>query len=334
MMVEQASRIPAEWSPQAAIWVGWPRLRHEWGSQFENARTEIANFISHVSARMPVRVAVGDEGAEQAAHDFGVSGALLRRVPTGDIWLRDTGPVFGLGKNNALQAHCFAFNGWGEKFIMPGDTETNSAIAANEGALAMDHDFVLEGGAVDHDGCGLVLTTRECLLGTNRNGWSETQAERALERAIGARRIIWLDRGLLNDHTDGHVDNIARFIGPGRVLCQRATSKDDPHAERLLEIEDALRAAGLDCETVCSPGGIWDDDGAVLPASHMNFIFANREIVVPVFDVEAGETVAKQLRRLLPQWSVKPLPSRAILSGGGSFHCMTCNVPSKTESRP
>lgn len=333
-MTSRKAFIPAEWSPQAAIWVGWPRLPEEWGEAFEPARAEIARFIFHLSLRLPVRVAIGDDAAEAAALARGVPASLFRRVPTGDIWLRDTGPVFGLAAGQDRTAHCFGFNGWGGKYIMPGDTETNTAIGSAEDAALKRHPFILEGGAVDHDGAGTVLTTRECLLGANRNGWSEGEAERALEAAFGARRVVWLERGLMNDHTDGHIDNIARFIGPGRVLCQTAASPDDPQAERLAEAEEGLRAAGLAVETITSPGGVWGDEGAALPASHMNFIFANGEILLPVFDETLGDKAAVRLEALCPGWSVTPLSSRAILSGGGSFHCMTCNVPSIPEATP
>ncbi|MEL6568313.1 MAG: agmatine deiminase family protein [Pseudomonadota bacterium] len=326
-MTPSTPPVPSEWMPQRAIWVGWPRLADEWGDAFEAARSEIAHFVQKLSTRLPVRVAIGDDAAERAALAHGIAPEMLRRVPTGDIWLRDTGPVFTQSSGGELLAKCFEFNGWGGKFDMPGDRDTSQAIAHVEDARTNTHSFVLEGGAVDHDGTGAVLTTRECLLNPNRNGWREADAEMALETSLGARRIIWLERGLLNDHTDGHVDNVARFIGPGRVVCQRPISADEAQADRLAEVEDALRAAGLDVETIGSPGDVADPGGEIAPASHMNFVFANGEILFPVYDQALGEAAAAQLAAICPGWRVVPIPSRAILSGAGSFHCMTCNVP-------
>ena len=263
---------PPEWAPQAAIWVGWPRLPGEWGDAFEPARAEIAAVIGALSRATPIRVAVGDEAAEASARLYLGPGADLRRVPTGDIWLRDTGPVF-VSNGGVPSAALFRFNGWGGKFDMAGDQETNAAIADAEAAAPLQNDFILEGGAVETDGEGRVLTTRVCLLNPNRNrGWSEADAEAALQAALGARQVIWLEDGLLNDHTDGHVDNIARFIGPGRVVCQQATDPEDPNRDRMLEIYETLRAVGLDVAAVPAPEPVFDDSGAVLPASHMNFI--------------------------------------------------------------
>lgn len=317
---------PPEWAPQSALWVGWPRLREEWGAVFEAARGEIARFVSVARKVAAVRIAVGDDAAEAAARAALGPGADLRRVRTGDIWLRDTGPVFARGPEGRT-AHVFRFNGWGGKYDMPGDRDTAADIAAAEAAATVRHDFVLEGGAVEMDGTGTVITTRECLLNANRNGWSEAAAETALENAFGARRIIWLDAGLAGDHTDGHVDNLARFIAPGRAVCQRPSGADDPHAERLGEVEAVLRRAGLDVETLPSPGRIERADGAPLPASHMNFVLSNGALILPVYDRESGRAAAAALATLAPHLQIIPLPAGAILTGGGSFHCMSCHVP-------
>lgn len=324
--------IPPEWARQSALWVGWPRLPEEWGGALEAARAEIAEFIRLAAQYLPVKLAAGDDIAAEAARGVLKGAAQIVRVPSGDIWLRDTGPIFGFGEAGQRTAHCFRFNGWGGKYVMPGDTGTADALAGKEGAKAIQHDFVLEGGAVDHDGNGTVLTTRECLLNPNRNpGWSEADAERALETALGARRVIWLDRGLVNDHTDGHIDNIARFIGPGRAACQAPGGPGDPHRERLLAAQDTLLAAGLDVVAIPSPGRVEDEDGNPVPASHMNFVFANRALILPVYEDINGRRAAAALAKALPNWRVRPLPSRAILAGGGSFHCMTREVPAPLE---
>lgn len=318
-----------EWAPQSAVWVGWPRLPGEWDEAFEPARRQIAGFIAELVRHVPVRVAIGDDRAEAAAREMIAPAAQLHRVPTGDIWLRDTGPVLAAGGGRLLAA-CFDFNGWGGKYDMPGDRATGSAIAAAEALPTARHGFILEGGAIDTDGAGTILTTRACLLNPNRNtGWSEADAERALEAALGARRVVWIEDGLTGDHTDGHIDNIARFIAPGRVACQRASGPDDPHRERLAEIEAQLRAAGLEVETLPSPGRVRDAAGDALPASHMNFLITNGAVLMPAYDEANAAAAAARLAELFPGRHIAALPSRDILAGGGSFHCMTCQIPAE-----
>jgi agmatine deiminase len=192
------------------------------------------------------------------------------------------------------------------------------------------HDFVLEGGALDHDGAGVALTTRQCLLNPNRNrGWREGDVERALEAALGARKVLWLDQGLMNDHTDGHVDNLARFVAPGVVACPVAFGPDDPNAG---VYDAAARAlAGftdaddepLKVVRIPSPGRLVGEDHRVIPASHMNFIIANGAVVAPTYGNRAGDWAAQALEDLFPGREVIALPSRALITGGGSFHCIS-----------
>lgn len=321
--------VPAEWAPQAALWVGWPRLPQEWRGLIEPARDEIAGFVRSAAAFVPVRLAIGDAAAAAAARARGLDGmADLVDVPTGDIWLRDTGPLF-VPTAEGLVAHAFRFNGWGGKYMMPGDAQTAMALSGMERAMPRQHDVVLEGGAVDFDGAGTVLTTRDCLLNPNRNGrLDEAGAEAFLARTVGARRVIWLDLGLVNDHTDGHVDNIARFAGPGHAVCQTPSGADDPHRERLEAAEAALRAAGLKVSLIPSPGRVTDQDGEVLPASHMNYVITNRAVIVPTYDSARTDALAAALSDAYPHRRIVPLPAGNILAGGGgAFHCMTREVP-------
>lgn len=318
--------VPPEWAEQSALWVGWPHLKAEWGEAFDGARAEIAGFIQAARRFLPVRVACGSEGARYSA--FQTTGSHVTHlhqveIPTGDIWLRDTGPI--LAEVGGLPgALCFEFNGWGGKFIMPGDQETAEAIAAHDQITPHRRDFVLEGGAVELDGAGRLLTTRQCLLNPNRNpGWDEASAEAALKTAFGVSEIIWLERGLKNDHTDGHIDNLARFIGPGHVLCPAASSVDDPNAELYEEVARDLVAAGLRISCLPSPGLI----GVCEPASHMNFVMINGALLLPIYEDKYSAQAIRELKRLFPDREIIALPARHILSGGGSFHCMTREIP-------
>jgi agmatine deiminase len=251
----------------------------------------------------------------------------------GDIWLRDTGPIFAR-RGGALEAQGFRFNGWGGKYELAHDDEVAEQIAAASGAPLVRHDFILEGGALDHDGEGTVLTTGQCLLNRNRNpGWTDAIAESALAEALGARKLLWLGDGLLNDHTDGHVDNLARFVAPGVVACPIAWGKGDPNADayddaarRLSAMTDA-QGRRLTVARIPSPGFVEGQDGRPIPASHMNFLIANEAAIVPIYEEEPGSFAVQALEHLFPGRKVIGLPSTAILTGGGSFHCITQQEP-------
>ncbi|HZZ86693.1 MAG TPA: agmatine deiminase family protein, partial [Caulobacteraceae bacterium] len=247
----------------------------------------------------------------------------------GDIWLRDTGPIF-VGP----AAAAFRFNGWGGKYVLPGDDSVAEQLAAAAEMPLERYDFVLEGGAIDHDGEGTIVTTSECLLNPNRNrGWTQAIAEAALREALAAKKVIWLERGLLNDHTDGHVDNLARFVSPGVVAVPMAFGEDDPHAavydEAARDLAGATDAVGrtLRVVRIPSPGKVIGHDGIAAPASHMNFIIANSAVVVPTYTERAGRFAVEALKPLFPGREVIGLPSRALLTGGGSFHCISQQEP-------
>ncbi|HRD45358.1 MAG TPA: agmatine deiminase family protein, partial [Caulobacter sp.] len=260
----------------------------------------------------------------------GVSGVEIVRALFGDIWLRDTGPIF----REDGQAIGFRFNGWGGKYDLEGDDQVAAQIAAAAGAPLVANDFILEGGAVDHDGWGTLLTTRQCLLNPNRNpGWDEATAEAALTAALGVRKTLWLGDGLRNDHTDGHVDNLARFVAPGVVASPIAWGKADPNAQlydetaRLLSQMTDARGAPIQVMRIPSPGWM-DGDGGPAPASHMNFIIANRAVIVPLYeDEKAGAFAVDAVQSLFPERKAIGLSSKAILTGGGSFHCITQQEP-------
>ena len=326
--------IPAEWAPHRAMWLGFPSHGELWQEDLEPAQDEVADLARTLAGPGEERVRLmvcGDE-AEAAARKRldGVAGIEIVRALFGDIWLRDTGPIF----REDGKAIGFRFNGWGGKYEMEGDDQVAAQIAAAAGAPLIANDFVLEGGSIDHDGWGTVLTTRQCLLNPNRNpGWDEAAAEAALCEALGARKVLWLGEGLRNDHTDGHVDNLARFVAPGVVASPVAWGKADPNAElydetaRQLAAMTSQRGAPLQVMRIPSPGWM-DGDGGPAPASHMNFIIANRAVIVPLYeDEKAGAFAVDAVQSLFPERKAIGLSSKAILTGGGSFHCITQQEP-------
>jgi agmatine deiminase len=321
------------------MWLGFPSHPDLWQEDLDEARREVAALARALAGPGGERVRLlvcGDE-AEAAARRLlqGVPDVEYVRALFGDIWVRDTGPIF-IEDDEQSAAAAFRFNGWGGKYVLDDDDTVAEQIAAAAGVLRADYDFVLEGGAIDGDGAGSFLTTRQCLLNPNRNpGWTEAAAERQLHQALGARKVLWLGDGLQNDHTDGHVDNLARFVAPGVVACPVGFGRDDPNAavyddaaHRLAGMKDA-RGVALQVMRIPSPGRIEDETGRVLPASHMNFLIANEAVVAPIYESRASPLALDALREIFPEREVIGLPSHAILTGGGSFHCITQQEPER-----
>ena len=324
--------VPAEWSPHRAMWLGFPSHAELWEDDLEPAQAEVAGLARALAGPggERVRLMTGHPDGEAAARKLLGDVAGIEIVPGlfGDIWLRDTGPIFAGGK-----AHGFRFNGWGGKYALEHDDTVAAQIAAAAGVDLVANDFILEGGAVDHDGIGTVLTTGQCVLNRNRNpGWTEAVAEAAFADSLGAAKVLWLGEGLRNDHTDGHVDNLARFVAPATVAIPVAWGRGDPNAEafddaarRLAAMTDAS-GRNLSVVRIPSPGWIDGEDGP-LPASHMNFLIANKAVIVPIYTEQPGKFAVEMLKQVFPDRTVVGLPSTAILTGGGSFHCITQQEP-------
>lgn len=328
--------VPAEWSPHRAMWVGWPSHGELWEENLEPAQAEVEALVRALAGpgREHVKLMVGKEEALAGARArfAGVENVEVVDGRFGDIWLRDTGPIFGAGSHAAA---AFRFNGWGGKYELEHDDTVAEQIGEASGVALDRHDFILEGGALDHDGEGTILTTRQCLLNPNRNaGWTEAGAEAALAGALGARKVLWLGDGLLNDHTDGHVDNLARFVAPGVVACPVAWGRGDPNDDVYAEVARTLSGM-TDAEgrairvlPLPSPGFVGDEDERPIPASHMNFLIANGAVIVPTYgDATAARLACEGLATVFPDREIIPLPSLAILSGGGSFHCISQQEP-------
>lgn len=337
-------RPPAEWSPHRACWVAWPSHAAEWGAALAGCRRAVAELCKAIAAPEPRSgsargesielLALGDEGERQARAALGETPARIHRIPFGDIWLRDTGPLFVTG-GDAPAAAQFRWTGWGGRYPFPEDPGVAPAVAESAGATLATSDLALEGGALESDGEGTILSTRSCLLSPSRNpGWSERGVEAELSRMLGSERIIWLDRGLRGDHTDGHIDNLARFVAPGRVACMDP-APGDPNAEVLTEIARTLAgardAAGrrIELAHLPSPGAVVDDKAELLPASYLNFYIGNRAVVVPRFGTPADDDAARAVAALFPERRVASLDARSVLAGGGAFHCITRDEPSQ-----
>jgi len=330
-------QFPAEWAPHRAMWVGFPSHGDLWLEDLAPAREEVAALARALAGPggERVRLLVASDEAAEAARVLtnGEPGVEIVRGAFGDVWLRDTGPLF-LKQDQATIAAGFRFNGWGGKYVFPDDDTVAEQLAAAAGAPLIANNFVLEGGAVDSDGFGAILATRQCVLNANRNpGWDEAKAEMALGLALGLKTVLWLGDGLMNDHTDGHVDNLARFVAPGVVACPIAFGHDDPNADvydaaaRTLSGYKDARGVSLQVMRIPSPGLYRNEEGEITPASHMNFIIANGAVIAPVYEDHASGFALDALREAFPEREVIGLSSRALLTGGGSFHCISQQEP-------
>nr|WP_255630894.1 agmatine deiminase family protein [Novosphingobium sp. FKTRR1] len=314
--------MPPEWHPQEWIWIGFPHIVEEWSGFIDRAQEQIAAFASAVAdSGQPVKLVVRDAANAARAASLVCSKVELVERTYGDVWLRDTGPLVVRDAAGQRAARLFGFNGWGEKYLMPGDTEIGATLAADAGLAATRGDWILEGGALDTDGTGLVVTTEQCLLNPNRNPHlTRADLEARLARDLGFDRVLWLGDGLINDHTDGHVDNLARFVGANRLALPVATGADDPNAAIYADAAARARAAGVEVLTVPSPGRVeWD--GTIQPASYMNFVITTHLVVVPVFGTEHDAEGVAAIAALFPDRQTVGLMADAVLKGGGGFHC-------------
>lgn len=338
-------RMPAEWTPHAGCWLAWPADADLWGGYLVDAQTAFVALCTTIADPDPVtgaprgelpRILVGEQTAEAAAR------AALARVPVqfhrvryGDIWLRDTAPIFLTSATGALATVRFAFNGWGGKYVLAHDDQVAGRIAELSNVPAFAFPWVLEGGSVEVDGEGTCLTTRQCLLNSNRNpSMSQAAIEAGLREALGVERILWLDEGLRNDHTDGHVDTIARFVAPGVVVCMEAQGPGDPNAAVLEAIARDLasftdaRGRRLEVVRIPSPGDIRDEEDKVIAASYVNFYVANRSVAVPVYGTGNDARALDAIAACFPGRRAVAIEATALVAGGGgALHCITQQMP-------
>ena len=326
-MDSNAVRMPPEWHPQQWLWVGFPHDGDEWPGYLGRAQEQIAQFASMVAeSGQEVRLLVRDAATAARAKALCSGKVKLEVRRYGDVWLRDTGPLV-VQRGGAPIAKRFGFNGWGGKYLMDGDQQIGAELAASAGLPVETGDWVLEGGALDHDGTGLVVTTEQCLLNPNRNPQlSRAQIEARLAQDLGFDRVLWLGDGLINDHTDGHVDNLARFVAPGVLALPCATGADDPNEAIYADAKVRALAFGLQVREVPSPGRI-ETAGRIEPASYMNFAATTRLVVVPIYGSAHDADGVAAIAALFPDRAVIGLMADAVLAGGGSFHCASQQMP-------
>lgn len=320
------ARQPPEWAPHDAVWIGFPSHPDLWEDDLEPAREEVATFARAVWAEgegeRPILVCA-DEAAGEAARALAGDVADILVRPFGDVWLRDTGPILVSDGT----ARDFRFNYWGGKYDLPGDVEIGGLLAKSRGIAANRCDWIFEGGALDVDGTGLAVTTEQCLLNPNRNpSLSHAEIEARLRADLGIDRVLWLGDGLANDHTDGHVDNLARFVGANRLAVPQAAGDDDPNAAIYAGARARAEAFGVEVVSIPSPGAV-ERDGEIVPASYMNFYIGNAAVVVPIYGAPNDDAAVAAIQALFSDRKAVGIRADHLLTGGGSLHCISQQIP-------
>jgi agmatine deiminase len=322
-------RMPAEWTPHARCVMAWPARASMWGAQLGTAKAEYVQVARTIARTEPVLMVANAHAGAEAAAACATADVEVVEWPIDDSWTRDMGAVVVTGGNRRA-AVAFAFNSWGGKFV-PYDEDARFATRMCD-ALGLERldasPFVLEGGAITVDGEGTLVTTEQCLLNPNRNPTlSRDQIDGELKRWLGVERIVWLPHGILeDDDTDGHVDNVAAFIGPGRVIAQTTSDRDDPNHGRLRRNVEVLEAAGLDViELDVLPRSTIGGEPVVVPP--LNAYLANDSVVVPTIDDGSARRALAIWREALPDRAVVGVSGAVLAYGGGGVHCITQQVP-------
>lgn len=322
-------RMPAEWAPHERVWIGFPSFWGHWEEPFAEAQRQIAAFANAVhdgGKGETVHLIAGNAEAAAVARDLVEAGVIVEQHKIGDIWLRDTGCIIAKDGPRRL-ARNFGFNGWGDRFNFDGDQDIGEALAKAAGFDVTNCDWVLEGGSIDVDGEGNAVTTTDCLLNPNRNiSLNGAEIEARLNSDLGVEKLLWLGDGLGNDHTDGHVDNLARFVGVNHLVIPEARDADDPNAA--VYADARARAEAFECKVTPLPSvGRFEQYGEFVPASYMNFYIGNSALIVPIYGGPHDDAAMAELALLFPERKIVGLPADAVLTGGGSFHCSSQQVP-------
>jgi agmatine deiminase len=332
--------MPPEWAPHRATWIAWPHERSDWPGRFEPVPWVTAEMVRVLSRDERVRILVQDAAAERRARAvLKTSGISLgrtdfHRVPTDRIWTRDSGAIFVKDAKGRRIATHWRFNGWAKYANHKRDDLVARHMA--EICRVPEHpvrvggrDVVLEGGAIDVDGAGLLMATEECLLSRKqaRNpGLGREGTERILKETLGVVRVVWLGRGIAGDDTHGHVDDLARFFAPGKVLLCQESDPTDANYRPLLENLERLREAKLDVVPLPMPRPVVYD-GQRVPASYANFYIANGVVIVPTFNDPRDRRALGILADCFPGREVVGIHCGDFVWGLGTLHCATQQEP-------
>ena len=329
--------LPSEWFKHRGTITTYPHSEENFFEELEEVREQFINFISYISEGEKVYINVNSEDdridLEKKLNKRNIKNIVIFINPTNDVWCRDNCPIFVKDKNNKTVALKFKFNGWGEKYPYELDDRAGRKITEFLGVERIDIDIVLEGGAIETNGEGYLLTTEACLLNKNRNpDLSKEELENYLKFYFGVKNIIWLKRGLIGDDTDGHIDNITRFVSSNIILTAMDYDKNTENYQILKENLEILKNLNIfHIEEIPLPSPLYyrypgDEEESLLPANYMNFYITNRYVIVPIFNQDTDNFVLNKIQKFFKDRKVVGLPADKILIGKGAFHCLTQQV--------
>ena len=332
--VDDGFSMPPEWAPHARCWMQWPCREALWGPHLETAREAYAEVAKAIAEFEPVTMIANPEHVVEASLKCG-QGVSTLSLPLDDSWVRDSGPTFIVNGSGGVAGIDWKWNAWGNKYPdHQHDAAVARAVLEHLGMRRYSAPLVLEGGAIHVDGEGTVLTTESCLLNKNRNPQLDRRdVEELLAQYLGVRKVIWLNGGLQDDDTDGHVDNIACFARPGLVLALGASDPSDGNyamlADNLARLKAEKDAAGREFEvvTIEQPRRRDMEDGRRLALSYINFYIANGGVIIPAFEDAADKHAYDTISRAFPDRKSIQLPATEIVYGGGGIHCITQQQP-------
>jgi agmatine deiminase len=334
--------MPAEWEPHRGTWLSWPHKEASWPGKFAGVPGIFARMVRHLADHEEVHINVAgpemEHGVRRLLADEGADSGnvFFHNNPTNDAWCRDHGPIFLEQKNGGKQAIIdWDFNAWGGKYP-PYDLDdvVPTRIARELGLPVFNPGIVMEGGSIDVNGQGTLITTEACLLNPNRNPQLDRAAiEDCLRAYLGVSRILWLGEGIVGDDTDGHVDDLTRFVNPTTVVTVVEQDPTDENYEPLQHNLERLNGMTdqdgrpLEVVTLPMPRPVIHD-GQRLPASYANFYIANEIVLLPTYDAQRDDEALTTIRSLFPDREVIGIDCTDLVWGLGAFHCVTQQWPS------
>lgn len=336
--------MPAEWHPHHSTWLTWPKDPETWPGRVAQVEEIYLEMIAALTPHEIVNLLVDDDETEQKVRgrcgDAAASRIHFHHLQTVDSWIRDYGPNFLLGSDGAGAFNDWIFNAWGDKYeALKKDDSVPQRLEPFLKMKRFSPGIVMEGGSIEVNGAGCVLTTEQCLLNPNRNpDLSTDEIERYLKDYLGVKKVLWLGEGIVGDDTDGHIDDIARFVGTNTIVCAVEEDPDDANYELLQDNLARLRSmtdAGnkpFDIVTLPMPGIVGGSSTGTrdlerLPASYANFYIANSVVLAPVFDHANDERAVDTLQRLFPTRQIVPINCEPLVWGMGTIHCVTQQQP-------
>ncbi|MGQ1889832.1 agmatine deiminase family protein [Thermophagus sp. OGC60D27] len=338
--------FPAEWEPQDAILLAWPHKNTDWVNNLDETRRCFRQIIDAITRFQDVILIVDNQDESFSLTAFRTPNRIHPLlIPFNDTWARDFGPLL-ISESSQYQALDFKFNGWGLKFPANKDNLINRQLFDQDlfakGITYVNHlNFVLEGGSVESNGKGTILTTSECLLSPNRNGASsKNEIEATLKHTLGAENILWLDHGFLaGDDTDSHIDTLARFCNFDTIAYIKSDNPNDEHFEALSQMEKQLQAfrttKGDPFNLIPLPMAdpVYDDDHNRLPATYANFLIINQAVLLPFYGSQKDQRAKEILQEVFSDREIIGIDCRPLIQQHGSLHCVTMQLPQGVINR-